>query len=70
MLGKLCVETVQSFYLNGEELARVNMPNGRVSRDMLALQAIGSASEGMYVRLLVPLTAVHPKQENVLNCPV
>ncbi len=57
-------------YLNGKELGRVNMPDGPVSAETLALQAIGSSSEGLYVRLRVPSAEACPGQKSVLAVEV
>jgi hypothetical protein len=62
----VCVDDGAVIYLNGNELSRVNMPAGRVTASTLAAHAIGDPDEGLYLRLLVPPTAVRPKQPNTL----
>jgi hypothetical protein len=66
----VCVDDGAVIYLNGKELGRVNMPDGPVSSETLALQAIGSSSEGFYVRLHVPSAELCPGQKNVLAVEV
>jgi hypothetical protein len=66
----LCVDDGAVIYLNGNEIDRVNMPSSQVGAQTLALQAIGTSSEGLYVRIQIPSRAVRPGQKNVLAVEV
>ncbi len=66
----VCVDDGAVIYLNGKEFDRINMPKGRVGAGALALEAIGPAMEGFYVRLQVPPDAVRPGQKNDLAVEV
>lgn len=66
----LCVDDGAVVYLNGEEVRRVNMPEGRVGGRTLANHALGPSDEGFYIRLPVASAAVRPGRRNVLAVEV
>lgn len=53
-----CVDDGAVFYLNGRELARENMPEGRLLADTTAPRAVGPNDEGFYLRIPVPVAAL------------
>jgi len=64
-----CVDDGAVFYLNGQELGRVNMPDGPVSAATLATRVIADNEEGFYQRLHVPGEALRAGR-NVLAVQV
>lgn len=66
----LCVDDGAVVYLNGQEIARMNMPEGRVDGTTLARRTIGNDEEGFYHRWHVPAENIHADQENLLAVEV
>jgi len=64
-----CVDDGAVFYLNGQEICRDNMPAGPLTADTLAPTAVGTADEGFYLRMPVPVAALRPGR-NVLAVEV
>ena len=62
-----CVDDGAAIYLNGREIARVNLPDG--ARATCASHALSDRDEGFYVRLPVPADALRPGR-NVLAAEV
>lgn len=66
----LCVDDGAVVYLNGDEIARVNMPAGPVTAATFARQTVGDDQEGFYRRLQVPAEKLHTGRENLLAVEV
>lgn len=64
-----CVDDGAIFYLNGRELGRENMPDGPVAANAMTPRAIGPNDEGLYLRMLVPVSALRSGR-NVLAVEV
>lgn len=57
-------------YLNGREVARLNLPRGEVKADTKAVRALADSQEGYYVRLRLPGDALKPGHLNTLAVEV
>ncbi|MEN9282704.1 MAG: hypothetical protein RLZZ179_197 [Verrucomicrobiota bacterium] len=57
-------------YLNGKEVARLNLPRGEVKADTTAVRALADSQEGYYVRLRLPGDALKPGEVNTLAVEV
>jgi transglutaminase-like putative cysteine protease len=66
----LCVDDGAVVYVNGREITRVNMPDGKVSPRSIASKTIKGTDEGNYQRIRVPLTAWKSDEKNVLAVEV
>ena len=66
-----CIDDAYAIvYWNGEELGRVNMPEGVVRAQTAALKTIGNDEEGFYQRMHVPAKAVRSGEKNLLAVEV
>jgi hypothetical protein len=66
----LAVDDGAVVYLNGDEIARINMPAGTVDGATFARQTVGDNQEGMYFRLPVAAQRVRQRETNVLAVEV
>jgi hypothetical protein len=57
-------------YLNGREVARLNLPRGELNAETPAVRALADAQEGYFVRLRLPGDALKPGQVNTLAVEV
>jgi hypothetical protein len=57
-------------YLNGKEVARLNLPRGEVKADTTAVRALADSQEGYYVRLRLPSDTLKPGKVNTLAVAV
>lgn len=65
-----CVDDGAVFYLNGEEIARANMPEGDLTAESLAEENIGYNDEGIYRRLRISPDCLKAGEKNVLAVEV
>lgn len=66
----LAVDDGAVVYLNGGEIARINMPEGAIDGATFAQRAVGDNDEGFYYRLPVAGQQVQPQGTNVLAVEV
>lgn len=57
-------------YLNGFEVARINMPEGPIGGDTFARQTVGNDEEGFYHRLPMPTQPLRQNETNLLAVEV
>lgn len=66
----LAVDDGAVVYLNGDEIARINMPAGPIDAGTFARRTVGDNDEGFYYRLPVAAQRVRQTETNVLAAEV